>query len=136
MQLFTANFVRNKCIFLTIFLQQKLVLVMSFLVVFVQVRVWDRKSAGRARVGMVCGTGRVRSVRVRGGCEQNFSNSCGCGAGADKNFNPRRTLMCTCLLEGDYLIGAFCSYRILRSCCAFCSGFLTRRWSLVWTWVT
>jgi len=31
------------------------------------------------------------------GCGQDFSNSCGCGAGlnfagADKNFNPHRTL--------------------------------------------
>jgi len=30
MQLFTATFVKNKCIFLTILLQQKLALVMSF----------------------------------------------------------------------------------------------------------
>jgi len=29
----------------------------EFLVVFGQVRVWDRKSAGRAQVGMVCGAG-------------------------------------------------------------------------------
>jgi len=29
----------------------------KFLVVFGQVRVWDRKSAGRVQVGMVCGTG-------------------------------------------------------------------------------
>jgi len=43
----------------------------DFLVVFGQVRVWDRKSAGRA--GMVCGV----------------------GAGRDrtKNFNPCRTLV-------------------------------------------
>jgi len=31
MQLFTATFVKNKCIFPTILLQQKLALVMSFL---------------------------------------------------------------------------------------------------------
>jgi len=67
----------------------------EFLVVFGQVRVSDRKSAGRARVGMVCRAEqvRVRSVRVRGGSGQNFSNSCGfkfwgCGAGADKKFQP------------------------------------------------
>jgi len=30
MQLFTATFVKNKCIFLTILLQQKLALIMSF----------------------------------------------------------------------------------------------------------
>jgi len=29
----------------------------EFLVVFAQVRVWDRKSEGRGRVGMVCGAG-------------------------------------------------------------------------------
>jgi len=29
----------------------------TFLVVFGQVRVWDRKSEGRALVGMVCGAG-------------------------------------------------------------------------------
>jgi len=57
MQLFTATFVKNKCIFFTILLQQKLALVMEFFVVFRQVRVWDRKSAGRARDGMVCGVG-------------------------------------------------------------------------------
>ena len=28
-------------------------------------------------------------------------------------------------------IGALCSYRFLRSCCAFCSGFLLRRLFLV-----
>jgi len=55
----------------------------EFLVVFGQVRVWDRKSTGRARVGMVC----------RAGCRQNFSNSYECGAGlnfagADRKFQP------------------------------------------------
>jgi len=51
----------------------------EFLVVFGQVRVWDRKSAGRARVGMVCGAGTGWKCA---------------GAGRDwtKNFNPRRTL--------------------------------------------
>jgi len=29
----------------------------AFLVIFVQVQVWDQKSSGRARVGMVCGAG-------------------------------------------------------------------------------
>jgi len=29
----------------------------EFLVTFGHVRVWDRKSAGRARVGMTCGAG-------------------------------------------------------------------------------
>ena len=58
----------------------------EFLVVFGQVRVWDRKSAGRARVGMVCGTERVQAkflklLRVRG--EFKF-----CGAGADTKFQP------------------------------------------------
>jgi len=44
---------------------------------------------------------RVRSVRVRGGCEQNFSSSCGGGVGLNfagrvrtQNFKPRRTLIC------------------------------------------
>ena len=31
----------------------------EFLVVFGQLRIWERKSAGRARVGMVCGAGAV-----------------------------------------------------------------------------
>ena len=57
MQVFTAAFVQNECIFLTILLQQKLNPSYEFLVVFGQVRIWDRKSAGRARVGMVCGAG-------------------------------------------------------------------------------
>jgi len=29
----------------------------EFLVVFRQVQVWDRRSAGQVRVGMVCGAG-------------------------------------------------------------------------------
>ena len=49
MQLFTATFVKNKCTFLTILLQQKLNPSYEFLVVFGQVRIWDRKSAGRVR---------------------------------------------------------------------------------------
>jgi len=71
----------------------------EFLVVFGQVWVWDRKSAGRARVEMVCGTVRVR--RVRGGRGKIFSNFCGCEAGLNfsgagrkrtKYFNLCRTL--------------------------------------------
>jgi len=59
-------------------------------VFFRQVQVWDRKSAGWDG--------------VRDGSEQNFSNSCGCGAGLNfagagrkrtKNFNLRRTLLPT-----------------------------------------
>jgi len=52
------------------------------LVVFGQVRVWDRKSAGWGGRGLGWSAGRVRirSVRVRGGSGQDFSNSCGCGA--------------------------------------------------------
>ena len=74
----------------------------EFLVAFGQVRVWDRKSAGRARIGMVCGAGagwkwagagRVRAkflkfLRVRG--EFKF---CGCGAAADKKFQPAQDSM-------------------------------------------
>jgi len=56
----------------------------EFLEVFRQVRVWNRKSAGRARVGMVCGAGAGYKE-----CEC----ECECGAGVDKNFNPRRTLV-------------------------------------------
>ena len=66
----------------------------EFLVVFGQVRVWDRKSAGQVR---------VRSVR--GGCRPNFSNSCVCGGSSNfagrvraQNFNPRRTLLPTALV--------------------------------------
>ena len=39
MQLFTATFVKNKCTFLTILLQQKLNPSYEFLVVFGQVRI-------------------------------------------------------------------------------------------------
>jgi len=58
------------------------------LVVFGQVRVWDRKSEGWTRVRMVCGAGRVRAkflklLRVWGGFK-----FCGCGAGADTKFQP------------------------------------------------
>ena len=69
----------------------------EFLVVFGQVRVWDRKSAGRERVGVVCGAGARKKcagagrerpkffklLRVRGGF-----NFCGYGGGADKKFQP------------------------------------------------
>ena len=35
-----------------------------------------------------CGAGRVRVGSVRGGSWQDFSNSCGCGTGADKKIQP------------------------------------------------
>jgi len=38
--------------------------------------------------GLGWSAGRVRSVRVRGGSGQNFSNSYGCGAGAVKKIQP------------------------------------------------
>jgi len=74
----------------------------EFLVVFRQLRVRP-KSAVRDGCGLGWSAGRVRvgSVGVRGGSGQDFSNSCGCGAGLNfagagrertKNFNPRRTL--------------------------------------------
>jgi len=50
MQLFTEIFLKNKCIALHDFCYE-------FLVVFGQVRVWDRKGVGRARVGMAGGAG-------------------------------------------------------------------------------
>ena len=60
---------------------------------------------GERGLGWSAGRVRVRSVRVRGGSGQNFSNSCGCrgvgvkfsSAGRERtqNFNPRRTLVCT-----------------------------------------
>jgi len=49
----------------------------EFLVVFGQVWVWDRKSAGRARAKF------LKLLRVRGGFK-----FCGCGAGADRKFQP------------------------------------------------
>ena len=52
----------------------------EFLVFFGKLRVYDRKNAGRVRVGS-----------VQGGSGQDFSNSCGCGQEQTKNFNPRRT---------------------------------------------
>jgi len=39
----------------------------EFLVVFGQVRVWDQKNVGRARVEMVCGVGQVWVRSVQGG---------------------------------------------------------------------
>jgi len=70
----------------------------TFVVVYGQLRVYDRKSAGRMRVGLFCGAGRVRvvSVGVRGLSGHDFWNSCGCGAVADKKFNPCRTLISSC----------------------------------------
>ena len=70
----------------------------EFLVVFGQVRVWDRKSAGRGGRGLGWSAGRVRvrSVRVRGGADKISQTPagagrggfkfCGCGAGADTKF--------------------------------------------------
>jgi len=55
----------------------------KFLVDFGQVRVWDQKSAWRVRVGMVCGAGAGKISQTRAGRERT------------KNFNPRRTLVCT-----------------------------------------
>jgi len=46
-----------KGIFLTILLQQKFAPSYEFLLVFRLVRVWDRKSARWAQVGMVCQVG-------------------------------------------------------------------------------
>jgi len=64
----------------------------DFLVVFGQVRMRDRKRAERTRVG----------PSLRGGC---WLDVCGCGAGfcgrgvgADKNFNPPRTLVYVVML--------------------------------------
>ena len=63
-------------------------------------RVLNRKSAGRARVGMVCGAGAGR-VRARflklllGGAGLKFA---GAGRVSTQNFNPRRTQHATNLL--------------------------------------
>jgi len=65
------------------------------------VQVWDGNSAGGCGLGGCAGQVRARSLRVRGGNGQDFSNFCVCGAdlkfaGAGreciKNFNPRSTL--------------------------------------------
>jgi len=77
MQLFTATFVKNKCIFLTILLQRRLALVIS--VVFGQVRVWDRKSAWQGGRGLGWSAGWGGCGLEVCGCGQNFSNSCECG---------------------------------------------------------
>jgi len=65
----------------------------EFLVVFGQVRVWDQKSAGRVRVGMVCGAGADNVSQTSTGAGQGGFKFCWWGAGADKNFNLRRTLV-------------------------------------------
>ena len=62
----------------------------------------DRCRFGTETVRRGCGfgrlAGRVWVRRLRGENRQDFSNSC--GAGADKNFNPRRILMYTlCFLS-------------------------------------
>jgi len=55
----------------------------DFLVVFRQVPVWDRRSAGRARVGMVCGAGVGKISQTPA------------GAGKERTkFSPRRGLYC------------------------------------------
>ena len=40
--------------------------------VFGQVRVWDQKSAGRARVGMVCGAGAGKISQTTAGADTKF----------------------------------------------------------------
>jgi len=44
-------------------------------------------------MGWSAGLVRVRNLQVRGGSGQDFSNSCGCGAGADKKFPPAQDSM-------------------------------------------
>jgi len=56
MQLFTATYIKNKCIFLTMLFQQKLALVMSFSSFRTGAGLKPKKS-GAGRVGMVCGAG-------------------------------------------------------------------------------
>jgi len=69
MQLFTETFLLLKInAYSHDFIATKTCPSYEFLVVFGQVCVWDRKSAGRGR------------------CGQNFLNSCGCGVGADTKF--------------------------------------------------
>jgi len=70
----------------------------EFLVVFGQVRVWDRKSAGRGGCELeVCGAGAGKISQipaVRG--EFNFA---GAGRERTQNFNSRRTLVSTNLVK-------------------------------------
>jgi len=62
----------------------------EFLAVFGQVRVWDRKSAVRARVGILCGAGAGagKISQTLAGAERGGFKFCGCGAGADTKFQP------------------------------------------------
>jgi len=87
---FIATFVENNGILLNDFIATKSCPSYEFLVVFGQVRVCDRKSAGRVQIGLVCGAGwvQVKSVQARGGSGEDFWNSCRCGAGAHKKFQP------------------------------------------------
>jgi len=81
----------------------------EFLVVFGQLQVWDRKSAGRGRQGLGWSVGRVRIRSVRGGSRQNFSNFCGCGAGlnfggAGKKFQPAQDSSGYCVDNFPYFV--------------------------------
>jgi len=107
----------------------------QFLVVFRQVRIWDRESAWQAQVG------RVRSVRARFHkflrvCSRAGLNFTGAGWERTKNFNSRRTLVhahnyhsfhyfacqvhfaCRLLLIYSVFILFFFSWFTL--CCLFC----------------
>jgi len=77
MQFFTATFVQNKCIFLTILLQEKLALVMSFLVVFRQVRFETKKVRVGRGLGWSAGRVQVRNVRVRARFLKLLRGECG-----------------------------------------------------------
>ena len=76
---------------------------------------------GGRGLGWSAGRVRVRSERVWGGCGQNFSNSCGCGAGLNfagtgrertQNFNPRRSLVDTSLCVS--MVDKTCRYALLN----------------------
>jgi len=67
---------------------------------------WDglRGSCGLEVFG--CGAGEARLLKLlRGGFK-----FCGCGAGADTKFNPRRTLQRTCLVFIEYFLPELRSY--------------------------
>jgi len=93
MQLFTATFVKNKCIFLTILLQQNLALVVSFSgfrtgASLRPKKYWVGVGWDGLRIGCgleVCGVGAGKISQAPAGA----------GRDQTQNYNPRRTLVST-----------------------------------------
>jgi len=68
------------------------------------VQVWGINSAQWVWVSKACGTSQVQVRNLQGRSGQDFSNSCGCGAGAEKQNSTYAGF-----------IGIVCRHRVFRN---------------------